>query len=46
VGEVLGDEDGGIALGCFGDADRLDRRQPDRLEMAKDGELPGANDTR
>jgi hypothetical protein len=40
VGEVLGDEDGGIALGRFGDADGLDRRQPDRLEMPKDGELP------
>jgi hypothetical protein len=45
MGEVLGDEDGGIALGCFGDADRLDRRQPDRLEMPKDGELPRADDT-
>jgi hypothetical protein len=46
VDEVLGDEDRRIALGRFGDADRLDRRQPDRLEMAKDGELPRPDVTR
>jgi hypothetical protein len=46
MGEVLGDEDGGVALGCFGYPDRLDRRQPDRLEVAQDGELPRADVTR
>jgi hypothetical protein len=46
VGEVLGDEDRRVALGRFGDADRLDRRQSDRLEMPKDVELPRSDVTR
>jgi hypothetical protein len=39
MGEVFGDEDRGFALWRFGDADCLHGRQPDRLEVAKYGEL-------
>ena len=41
--EVLGHEDRAVAVGRRGQADRLDRRQAERLEVAEDVELGGGD---